>query len=57
VESRDVSRALAQRGGPLRYNQLRQEIMQRTQCSVSFRQGCTVIDQQEVEELLSSARR
>jgi AAA domain len=33
VESRDVSRALAQRGGPLRYNQLRQEIMQRTQCS------------------------
>jgi hypothetical protein len=33
VESRDVSRALVQRGGPLRYNQLRQEIMQRTQCS------------------------
>jgi hypothetical protein len=33
VEIRDVSRALAQRGGPLRYNQLRQEIMQRTQCS------------------------
>ena len=33
VEIRDVSQALAQRGGPLRYNQLRQEIMQRTQCS------------------------
>jgi len=33
VEIRDVSQALAQRSGPLRYNQLRQEIMQRTQCS------------------------
>jgi len=33
VEIREVSLALAQRGGPLRYNQLRQEIMQRTQCS------------------------
>jgi AAA domain len=33
VEISDVSQALAQRGGPLRYNQLRQEIMQRTQCS------------------------
>jgi hypothetical protein len=33
VELRDVSHALVQRGGPLRYNQLRQEIMQRTQCS------------------------
>lgn len=33
VEIRDVSQALVQRGGPLRYNQLRQEIMQRTQCS------------------------
>jgi hypothetical protein len=33
VESRDVSRTLAQHGGRLRYNQLRQEIMQCTQCS------------------------
>jgi hypothetical protein len=33
VEIRDVSQALAQQGGPLRYNQLRQQIMQRTQCS------------------------
>ena len=33
VELQHVSHALAQRGGPLRYNQLRQEIMQRTQCS------------------------
>jgi hypothetical protein len=33
VETRDVSQALAQRGGQLRYNQLRQEIMQRAPCS------------------------
>jgi hypothetical protein len=33
VEGQDVSQALAQRGGRLRYNQLRQEVMQRTQCS------------------------
>ena len=33
VELQDVSHALVQRGGPLRYNQLRQEIMQHTQCS------------------------
>jgi AAA domain len=33
VEKTDVTEALAQRGGQLRYNQLRQEIMQRTQCS------------------------
>ena len=33
VETTDVSQALASRGGQLRYNQLRQEIMQRTQCS------------------------
>jgi hypothetical protein len=33
VENQDVSHALAQRGGRLRYNQLRQEVMQRTQCS------------------------
>jgi hypothetical protein len=33
VESREVSQTLAQHGGPLRYNQLRQEIMQRNQCS------------------------
>ena len=33
VESQEVSQTLAQRGGPLRYNQLRQEIMQRNQCS------------------------
>jgi hypothetical protein len=33
VETTDVSQVLAQRGGQLRYNQLRQEIMQRTQCS------------------------
>src|SRR5215469_4574000 len=33
VESREVSQTLAQHGGPLRYNQLRQEIMQRTKCS------------------------
>jgi AAA domain len=33
VENQDVSQALAQRGGRLRYNQLRQEVMQRTQCS------------------------
>ena len=33
VEATDVSQALAQRGGQLRYNQLREEIMQRTQCS------------------------
>jgi hypothetical protein len=33
VETTDVSQALASRGGQLRYNQLRQEIMQRTKCS------------------------
>jgi hypothetical protein len=33
VETTDVSQALASRGGQLRYNQLREEIMQRTQCS------------------------
>ncbi|HEX2697890.1 MAG TPA: AAA family ATPase [Anaerolineales bacterium] len=33
VESTDVSQALASRGGQLRYNQLREEIMQRTKCS------------------------
>jgi hypothetical protein len=33
VESQDVSQALAQHGGRLHYNQLREEIMQRTQCS------------------------
>jgi len=33
VESNDVSQALASRGGQLRYNQLREEIMQRTKCS------------------------
>jgi hypothetical protein len=33
VESREVSQTLAQHAGPLRYNQLRQQIMQRTQCS------------------------
>jgi|SRR5215472_4427664 len=33
VQSQDVSQALAQRGGQLRYNQLREEIMRRTQCS------------------------
>jgi hypothetical protein len=33
VENQDVSQALAQSGGRLRYNQLRQEVMQRTQCS------------------------
>jgi AAA domain len=33
VEKTDVTEALAKRGGQLRYNQLRQEIMQRTQCS------------------------
>lgn len=33
VETTDVSQALASRGGQLRYNQLRAEIMQRTQCS------------------------
>jgi hypothetical protein len=33
VQIADVSQALAQHGTPLRYNQLRQEIMQRTQCS------------------------
>jgi hypothetical protein len=33
VEKIDVTEALAKRGGQLRYNQLRQEIMQRTQCS------------------------
>lgn len=33
VEIQDVSHALAQRGGQLRYNQLRQEVMQRAQCS------------------------
>src|SRR6516164_10677517 len=32
VELQDVSHAL-QRGGPLRYNQLREEIMERTKCS------------------------
>jgi AAA domain len=33
VEKMDVTEALAKRGGQLRYNQLRQEIMQRTRCS------------------------
>ena len=33
VESQEVRQTVAQRGGPLRYNQLRQEIMQRNQCS------------------------
>jgi hypothetical protein len=33
VETTDVSQALASRGGQLRYTQLREEIMQRTQCS------------------------
>ncbi len=33
VEMMDVRQALANRGGALRYNQLREEIMQRTQCS------------------------
>ena len=33
VETTDVRHALASRGGQLRYNQLREEIMQRTQCS------------------------
>jgi AAA domain len=33
VEKTDVTDALANRGGQLRYNQLREEIMQRTQCS------------------------
>ena len=33
VETTDLSQALARRGGQLRYNQLREEIMKRTQCS------------------------
>jgi archaellum biogenesis ATPase FlaH len=33
VETTDVSQALASRGGHLRYNQLREEIMERTKCS------------------------
>lgn len=33
VQSEDVSQALAQRGGQMRYSQLREEIMRRTQCS------------------------
>ena len=33
VETTDVRQALASRGGQLRYNQLREEIMQRTKCS------------------------
>jgi AAA domain len=33
VQSEDISQALAQRGGQLRYSQLREEIMRRTQCS------------------------
>lgn len=33
VEMTDVRQALANRGGSLRYNQLREEIMQHTQCS------------------------
>ena len=33
VEKVDVTEALAQHAGPLRYNQLRQEIMQRAHCS------------------------
>ena len=33
VGNTDVREALAQRGGQLRYNQLREEIMRRTQCS------------------------
>lgn len=33
VGTSEVQEALAQRGGQLRYNQLREEIMQRTQCS------------------------
>jgi hypothetical protein len=33
VETTDVNQVLVSRGGPLRYNQLRQEIMKRTQCS------------------------
>ena len=33
VDPTDVTQALSTRGGPLRYNQLRQEIMQHTECS------------------------
>src|SRR5215470_671794 len=33
VESTDVTEALAQRGGQLRYNQLREQIIEQTQCS------------------------
>ena len=33
VETTDVTQALASRGGQLRYNQLREEIMERTKCS------------------------
>ena len=33
VETTEVSQALAQRGGQLRYNQLREALMQRTPCS------------------------
>jgi hypothetical protein len=33
VETTDVSQVLSSRGGQLRYNQLREEIMQRTNCS------------------------
>jgi hypothetical protein len=33
VEMTDVSQVFVSRAGPLRYNQLREEIMQRTQCS------------------------
>jgi hypothetical protein len=33
VEMTDISQALASRGGQLRYNQLREEIIQRTKCS------------------------
>jgi len=36
-----VSQTLAQRGGPLRYNQLRQEIMQRNQRSKRTAQFAT----------------
>ncbi len=45
VETTDVTQALTRSGGPLHYNQLRQQIMQRTECSkrtaqLAIRQAC-----------------
>ena len=63
VETTDVAQALTDRGGPLHYNQLRQQIMQRTECSkrtaqLAIRQACQegCIVQDDGEYRLPSSR-